>query len=339
MTRIALFGATGFIGAACAAALAGAGHEVLPRPARRLWVDGEALTPAPQRAYRPHLAGLAAELDGVGAVVNAAGVAMSAARLSPGLVGGNAAWPRLLADACEQTGVPRLVHVSTAAVQGRSARLDESLRYAPVTPYARSKTLGEQLLRDAAAGGRVEVTLYRPPSVHGPGRRMTSAFAAFCQRWPLVTCGDGNQPVPVALIGNIGAAVAAILAADSAPLVVSHPYEGHTVRTLYETFAPGRPLRTLPTRVVRGLLRAAEPSGQWLPPLSALCRRAELLLFGQGQEPGWLEARGFRLPLGQPAWDEVAAAVHRRSPPGDRPAHGAGGSPLRHADGHTSDNH
>ncbi|WP_261563444.1 NAD-dependent epimerase/dehydratase family protein, partial [Frankia tisae] len=319
MTRIALFGATGFIGAACAAALFGAGHEVLPRPARRLWVDGEALAHEPRRAYRPHLARLAAELDGVEAVVNAAGVAVSAARPSPGLVGANAAWPLLLADACEQAAVPRLVHVSTAAVQGRADRLDESLRYAPVNPYARSKTLGEQLLRDAAAAGRVAVTLYRPPSVHGPGRRMTTAFAAFCQRWPLVTCGDGDQPVPVALIGNVGAAVAAILAARSAPLVVSHPYEGHTVRTLYETFAPGRPLCPLPTRAVRLLLRAAEPTGQWLPPLSAVCRRAELLLFGQGQESGWLDARSFRLPLGQPAWDEVAAAAPHRPPPGDRP--------------------
>ncbi|MCM3925909.1 NAD-dependent epimerase/dehydratase family protein, partial [Frankia sp. AiPs1] len=264
-------------------------------------------------AYRSHLGGLAAELDGVGAVVNAAGVAVSAARLSPGLVGGNAAWPRLLADACERAGVPRLVHVSTAAVQGRVDRLDESLRYAPVNPYARSKTLGEQLLRDAAAAGSVEVTLYRPPSVHGLGRRMTTAFAAFCRRWPLVTCGDGSQPVPVALIGNIGAAVAAILAANGAPLVVSHPYEGHTVRSLYETFAPGRPVHPLPARTVQGLLRAAEPTGQWLPPLSAVCRRAELLLFGQGQERGWLDARGFRLPLGQPAWDEVAAATRGRS--------------------------
>ncbi|KJE25631.1 nucleoside-diphosphate-sugar epimerase [Frankia torreyi] len=312
MTRIALFGATGFIGAACAAALAGAGHEVLPRPARRLSVDGEALTGTPERAYRPHLAGLAAELDGFGAVVNAAGVAVSAARLSPELVGGNAAWPRLLADACERAGVPRLVHISTAAVQGRVDRLDESLHYAPVNPYARSKTLGEQLLRDAAAAGRVEVILYRPPSVHGPGRRMTTAFAAFCRRWPLVTCGDGSQPVPVALIGNVGAVVAAILAATTAPLVVSHPYEGHTVRSLYGTFAPGRPLHPLPTRAVRGLLRSAEPTGQWLPPLSAVCRRAELLLFGQGQQRGWLDARGFRLPLGQPAWDEVAAATRGR---------------------------
>ncbi|WP_261567635.1 NAD-dependent epimerase/dehydratase family protein [Frankia gtarii] len=312
MTRIALFGATGFIGAACAAALADAGHEVLPRPARRLWADNETLTHDPQRAYRPHLAGLVAELDGVEAVVNAAGVAISAARMSPELVGGNAAWPRLLADACQQAGVPRFVHVSTAAVQGRTDRLDESLRYAPVNPYARSKTLGEQLLRDAAAADRVEVTLYRPPSVHGPERRMTTAFAAFCQRWPLVTCGDGDQPVPVALIGNVGATVAAILAADSAPLVVSHPYEGHTVRTLYETFAPGRPLRPLPTRAVRRLLRAAEPTGQWLPPLSAVCRRAELLLFGQRQERSWLDAHDFRLPLGQPAWDEVAAATRGR---------------------------
>jgi nucleoside-diphosphate-sugar epimerase len=326
VTRVALFGATGFIGAACASALTRAGHDVLPRPARRLRVDLESLSGSPWHEYRPHLAGLAGELDGIEAVVNAAGVAVSAASLTPALVGGNAAWPRLLADACERAGVPRLIHVSTAAVQGRASQLDESLDYAPVTPYARSKTLGEQLLRDAAARGQVATTLYRPPSVHGRGRQMTSDFAAFCRRWPLVTCENGDQPVPVALVGNVGAAVAAILAAERAPLVVAHPSEGHTVRTLYQTFAPGRPLCTLPTPAVRALLRAAEPTGQWLGPLGALCRRAELLLFGQAQAPGWLAAHGFQPPLGRSAWDEMAAAVRA---PASRPARGG----ARHARG------
>jgi hypothetical protein len=33
------------------------------------------------------------------------------------------------------------------------------------------------------------------------------------------------------------------------------------------------------------------------------------MLLGQAQAPGWLAARGFRLPLGQAAWDELAAAL------------------------------
>lgn len=309
MSRVAVYGATGFIGTACAHALRHAGLDVVARTARRLWVAPEDLAGSPAAGHRPFLDEVRAELDGVDAVVNAAGLATSAASRTPALVGANAAWPRLLADACERARVPRLVHVSTAAVQGRAPRLDESLDYAPVTPYARAKVLGEQLLRDAAARGTVATTVYRPPSVHGPGRRMTSDFAAFCRRFPLVTCADGSQPVPVALVGNVGAALAEIVTADDAPLVVSHPYEGHTVRTLYETFAPGRPLRCLPAAAVGALLRAAEPTGSWLPPLGALCRRAELMLLGQAQAPGWLAARGFRLPLGQAAWDELATGL------------------------------
>ncbi|MCK9896403.1 NAD(P)-dependent oxidoreductase [Frankia sp. AgB32] len=314
MSRVAVFGASGFIGTACANALTEAGHEVVRRPARRLRADLDMLSHPARSALAPEpagagLAALVADLAGMDAVVNAAGVATSAASLTPALVGGNAAWPQLLADACAHAGVPRLLHVSTAAVQGRALRLDESLDYAPVTPYARAKMLGEQLLRDAAARGQVAVTLYRPPSVHGWGRRMTSDFAAFCRRWPLVACDSGDQPVPVALVGNVGAAVAAILAAEHAPLVVAHPSEGHTVRSLYQTFAPGRPLCSLPAPAVRALLHAAEPTGQWLAPLGALCRRAELLLLGQAQEPGWLPSVGFAPPLGRAAWDELAAAV------------------------------
>ncbi|CAO5168971.1 Nucleoside-diphosphate-sugar epimerase [Frankia sp. AiPs1] len=324
MSRVAVFGASGFIGTASATALRQAGHEVLARRARRLWVDAETLTGSAWSAGRVHRASLAAELDGVDAVVNAAGVATSGAALTPALVGGNAAWPRLLAEACELAGVARLVHLSTAAVQGRAHLLDETLHYAPVTPYGRSKTLGEQLLRDAAEGGQLDITIYRPPSVHGPGRHMTAAFAAFCRRFPLVTCGDGNQPVPVALVGNIGAAVAAILRAEHAPFVVAHPHEGHTVRTLYETFAPGRPLCVLPTALVRSLLGMAEPTGQWLAPLGAVCRRAELLLFGQAQQSGWLGTRGFAPPLGRAAWDQLAAEARGAADEAADRAHASG---------------
>ncbi|WP_163548993.1 NAD-dependent epimerase/dehydratase family protein [Candidatus Frankia nodulisporulans] len=315
MSRVAVFGAGGFIGTATTVALRAAGHDVVTRRARRLRVDAATLEHPTWTPARDQIARLAGELDDVEVVVNAAGIATAGAARTPMLVGGNAAWPRLLADACARAGVPRLVHVSTAAVQGRAHVLDESLRYAPLTPYARSKTLGEQLLRDAAARGRVAVTLYRPPSVHGSGRRMTAAFAAFCRRYPLVTCGDGEQPVPVALIGNVGAVIAAILAAEHAPFVVAHPYEGHTVRSLYETFAPGRRLHTTPPALVRGLLDVTAPTGQWLAPLGALCRRADLLLLGQAQRPGWLRHRDFELPLGRPAWHELAAATRHAELP------------------------
>lgn len=309
MGTIAVFGATGFVGRSCTTALVRAGHTVRRQPARRLWTEDEALLRAPSRVLGSRLGNLVPDLAGVDAVVNAAGLAHPGARASPTLTGANAAWPALLARACEEAGVPRLVHVSTAAVQGRAEMLDESTRYAPVNPYARSKTLGERLLTDAAARGRLGVTLFRPPSVHGPDRDVTRAFAVFCRRWPLVTCGDGRQPVPVALIANVGAAIAAVVADDTAPLVVAHPGEGHTVRTLYETFAPGKRLHPVPEQAVRAALRAAEPAGRWLPPISAFGRRAEVVLLGQRQDRGWLEQRGFRLPYGRQAWADAARAA------------------------------
>nr|MDT0665540.1 SDR family oxidoreductase [Micromonospora sp. DSM 115978] len=184
-------------------------------------------------------------------------------------------------------------------------------RYTPVTPYADSKALGEQLLTHAARRGALQVTVYRPPSVHDGDRDLTRSFAEFCRRWPLLVVGDGQQPVPVSLAGNVGAAVAALCDADDPPLIVIHPYEGHTVRSLYETFGRGRPIRALPEGSVRRTLRCAEPVTRAYPHSAAIIRRAELLLLGQAQVASWLSSTGFRPPLGRAAWREVALTAAR----------------------------
>jgi nucleoside-diphosphate-sugar epimerase len=308
MYRVAVFGAGGFVGRACVAALEDAGHDVRPRPAPRLLADRDGLTrrAAPDTATIAESAHL---LSGCDAVVNAAGVAIATSRATRELYGANAAWPYLLAHACRNAGVRRLVHVSTAAVQGRAATLDESQSYAPVNPYADAKALGERLLLRFAALSAPELVVYRPPSVHGAGRDRSRSFAAFARRWPLVVCGAGDQPVPVALVGNVGAVAAALVAAPDPPTIVTHPNEGYAVRSLYETFAPGRRIRSVPGRPVHAALRLAEPVGRVLPPVAALSRRAELLLVGQEQAPSWLDTQGFTLPLGHADWNRVAELV------------------------------
>jgi len=349
MAKVAVFGATGFVGRAVVEAISASGDEATPLPARRLRAEpvrvaeladslavtapADAVTApadaAAERSGSPSAADvdttfdealragtglvdagfvddLAASLNGHDVVVNAAGLPDATAPASPELFGANALWPLVLGLACERSGAARLIHVSTAAVQGRIRVLDDSPRYAPVSPYAEAKTLGERLLAGLAGRGRLSVTLFRPPSVHGPGRDLTRAFARWCHRFPLVVSGEGDQPVPVALIGNVAAAVAALVTADGPPLIVSYPSEGHTVRSLYESFAPGRRIWSLPPGVVRVALGVLEPVGRVFPPAAAASRRPELLLLGQGQARSWLEGQGFVLPLGRADWAELA---------------------------------
>lgn len=305
MGTVVVFGAGGFVGRATVAALGRAGHESVPVPALRLRAERSDLLGARPLGQDSDGVGEVAQvaelLRSVGAetVVNAAGIATATARATPELYGANAAWPLLLALACREAGVARLVHVSTAGVQGRAATLDDSEVFAPVNPYTDAKAIGERLLREFAAGGdKPRIVRYRPPSVHGPDRALSRSFATFARRWPLVVCGRGDQPVPVAQVGNVGAVIAALVDVADPPDVVSHPSEGYTVRSLYEKVAPGRRIHTVPARPVRGALRLAALVGRLLPPAAAASRRAELLLLGQGQVPSWLERQGFVLPFG-----------------------------------------
>jgi len=332
MAKVVVVGASGFVGRAVAEVIAASGDEVTPSPARRLRAEPIRLveladslearatggaaarrTGSPtapdfdttiDEVLRTGLVGaglvddVASSLTGHDVVVNAAGLADATASATPELFGANALWPLVLGLACERAGVARLVHVSTAAVQGRIRVLDDSPRYAPVSPYTETKVLGERLLTGLAGTGRLSVILYRPPSVHGPERDLTRAFVRWCDRFPLVVNGKGDQPVPVALIGNVAAALAALAVADDPPLIVSHPSEGYTVRSLYESVAPGRRIWSLPPGMVGAGLRALEPVGRAFPRVAAASRRLELLLLGQAQAPSWLESQRFVLPLG-----------------------------------------
>jgi len=335
MGTVAVFGAGGFVGRATVEALGRDGQAAvaLPTPrlgseradleATRTFDDAEDLPDvwrvrAGGRATANDAVAVVAEVTerlrsaGCDSAVNAAGIADARTRSTPELYGANAAWPLLLAYACREAGVRRLVHVSTAAVQGRVRVLDASETFSPVSPYGDAKALGEGLLRGfAAAGDKIEIVRYRPPSVHGPDRELTRSFAAFTRRLPLVVCNHGDAPVPVALVDNVGAILAALVTAAAPAQVVTHPSEGYTVRSLYEMFAPGRRIRSVPGRPVRAGLRLLEPVGRAVPLVAALARRAELLLIGQGQAPGWLEDQGFVLPFGRVSWESVARAAGR----------------------------
>lgn len=300
MRRVAVLGASGFVGTAVCAALVRRGADVHPVTAPRLRTSARTV-PSLRAEVASHAAAaadLAAGLGPVDVVVNAAGVADAASGDADLLFGANALLPGVLASSLDRVdaGV-RLVHVSSAAVQGRSRRLDESPAVAPFSPYSESKALAEQLL-----SGRERTVMFRPTSVHGSDRTVTQTLARFLASPLASVAGAGDAPTPQVLVDNVADAVAFVALTDQAtPFVVLQPAEGLTTAALVREVG-GREPRHVPTSVARPLVSAMMLVGRHSGRAAGIGRRLEMLWFGQDQVDGWLVGAGWRPVAGPEVW-------------------------------------
>jgi nucleoside-diphosphate-sugar epimerase len=116
-------------------------------------------------------------------------------------------------DAARHAGVRRVVFAASSAVYGDDPTLPrvETLRPAPLSPYAVSKAAGEQLMRVAARLYGLETLSLRYFNVFGPrqdpNREYASAvpnfiMAAIANRRPVVF-GDGEQTRDFCYVGNV----------------------------------------------------------------------------------------------------------------------------------------
>ena len=182
MVRIAVIGASGFVGSAVVEAARGAGHTVLALRAPRL-------VAARTCGHQAAVDDLAVQVAGVDVVVNCAGNPDASATRPEDLEAPNSVLPGVVGRAARRAGVPRYVHVSSAVVQGRRPVLDSSAATDPFSPYAESKIAGELAAR---AEGPELTTVYRPPSVHAPTRRVTRQLSAVA-RSPLRDRGRSRR--------------------------------------------------------------------------------------------------------------------------------------------------
>lgn len=303
MTTVAVVGASGFIGSAVAHALRARGAHVVEVPGPRLTTSARSLASLREqlasREVRRAIDQLREGLSGAQRVVNAAGISAAASGFDDALVGADALLPAAV-EASRPDGA-RLVHVSSAAVQGRRDMLDETWNLQPFSPYSTAKAWGEQLLRDAD-----DTVVFRPTSVQGVGRPVTRSLVRFLSsRWASVA-GAGDGPTPQVLVENVADAVAEVaLTSEIPPSVVLQPAEGLTTSELVRLVGGREPVH-VPIPVARGLVHAAAMVGHVAGGAAATGRRIEMLWFGQRQGASWLDGR-WQAPVGLDGWRRLGS--------------------------------
>ena len=145
-----VIGASGFVGSSIVARLNAEGISADPIEAPRLATratDPEIIIDEARR-LEGIIDSLADAFAGAHVIVNAAGLAAPNMQDLPALVGANALLPAVIAIAAQRTGVRRMIHLSSAAVQGPKPVLDATEYTEPFSAYSFSKALGEECLLD-----------------------------------------------------------------------------------------------------------------------------------------------------------------------------------------------
>ncbi|MEA2828885.1 MAG: hypothetical protein QOG43_3324 [Actinomycetota bacterium] len=291
-----------------------AGLAVVPLSGFRVETSSVETGPDAVAAWRKeHPSAWSLLLDAMGGctvVVNAAGRAEPAAASLVRVWGANVLLPQVLAEAAHHCGVTRMVHVSSAAVQGSRLRLDESRDVEPSSPYAESKAVAEAALLDRRVACPPEVVVYRPTSVLGEDNKVTRRFSRLARLPVLPLIEDGDAPLPVALPGNVAAAVVHLVQVPAAQEVVLHPWELMTVRTTLEAFGSRCFFVHLPPRPSRFVLRGTRHLLAGHASLHASFRRYELMILGQIQDARHLSETGFVLPYGPEGYVQLARQIH-----------------------------
>lgn len=297
-TRVAVVGASGFVGSAVVRQLAARGIDTLPIVAPR--VVGTVGAKPPLEAT---VSALSECLEDATCVVNAAGVADALEHKAGTLDGANGLLPGLLARACLQRGV-RLVHVSSAAVQGRLA-LDSTERYEPFSAYSRSKVLGEHAA--LAPGG--DVCVFRPPGVHAPSRRVTQSVISLARSPLSSVAAPGTDNAPHAQLVNVADAICFLaLHASPLPPIVHLPSEGLGTAALLTALGGDRPT-LVPRAVARFVSESLRLTSRLNHRVAGHARRLEILWFGQQQADSWLSTVGWTPPMGVEGWETMSTVA------------------------------
>lgn len=200
--QVTVFGGSGFVGRAIVRALAQEGLRVriacrrteLAEPIKTAGDVGQITL---MRTNLRFPDSVSAAIVGSEAVVNASGIPFQRGRQRYQSVHVDGA--RAIARAASAAGIQRLVHISGIGADHRNS----------TNRYVRSKVDAE----DAVVADFDSVTIVRPSVVFGPDDVMFNRMAQIAAKAPLVpVVGDGSTKVQPVFVGDVGAAVARILA-------------------------------------------------------------------------------------------------------------------------------
>lgn len=269
--------------------LRGRGYRVRPITAPRLLLDpaeanGSDVARYAHTSVESDL--LAAALAGVDVVINAAGLATPDAAGTSELYGANALLPAVVVEASRRAGVARVIHLSSAAVQGRREVLDETLVADPFSPYSRSKALGERAALFSARNGSTDLIIVRATSVQGHNRPTTRSLQRVARSLLASVAAPGRQPTVVSSLGSLVELVHTVgTNREPMPDVVLQPWEGLSTREVLRVAGDREPV-VLPRWLCVCLLTVGRALGFVVPDLAGVVRRVELMWIGQAQIPG-----------------------------------------------------
>lgn len=312
-----VIGASGFVGSSIVARLHAEGISVDPIEAPRLAtraLDADSLIDEADR-LEGIIDTLAEAFAGAQVVVIAAGLAAPNMQELPPLVGANALLPAVIAIAAQRTGVRRVIHLSSAAVQGPRQVLDASEETAPFSAYSFSKALGEEALLDLQdyfldehPESAPELCILRATSVQGRGRRTTELFAKMASSPFASVAGAGQGKSPVSSVYALAEFVVMLgTFRGELPTIVLQPWEGATVASA--TIDAGR---RQPHHLPEWLCRTAVKAGYTVSKLmndkfSGSVRKVEVMWFGQGIDDSWARENNL---LPTPRVREVLRTAH-----------------------------
>lgn len=224
---VCILGGGGFVGRHLSALLIKRGHRVIVPSHRPARVRELAVLPGVEliEANVHDPATLQRILQGVDAVINLVGLLhetaaghMDTERTRRGSFQyAHVELPRRIVQAATAAGVTRLIHMSALGADAVSH-----------SAYQRSKAAGEEVVRQARG---MQVTIFRPSVIFGPGDSFLSLFARLLRIAPLVPLAGGHARFQPVYVGDVARALADALAD---PASSGHTYAlcGPSVYTL-----------------------------------------------------------------------------------------------------------
>ncbi|MBK7422811.1 MAG: complex I NDUFA9 subunit family protein [Propionivibrio sp.] len=225
LKKVLLIGGSGFVGGWIANRLSERGIRVNIPTRRRDNTKQLILLPTVYMVdadvHDPQV--LVSLMTGVDAVINLVGILHDGDSRKPygkRFAAAHVELPKKILAAMMQTGVRRLVHMS-------ALRASED---AP-SAYLRSKAAGEAAVLGAAS--ELDVTVFRPSVIFGPGDAFLNTFASLLRVFPVMPLGGADARFQPVYIGDVADAFCASLT-DRATFGQTYELCGPTVYTLRE---------------------------------------------------------------------------------------------------------